>query len=266
MSVARNRNSVNSDWWSIAFTDHYESDYYDIDGFVSDPERLTIAADDLVLMGDVAKKKVLHMQCNFGMETISLARLGAEVTGADICPEAIAGAKRLADLCKLNANFQIWDANSDSLSDCLTDRNFDMVIANYGVLEWIKDIGNYFLQAASVLREGGRLCLTEVHPVAKWMLRTGSDPMARYMDDAPCIENGVSYVNGKGYGEIIAYHHPMSRILSAILEAGFKIEKFEERESSSYRFHRSMVPAGDRWTWPKLPFGAPLLFAVVASK
>jgi len=257
----------NAGWWQRALQDHLSSDYYDLSGFAADPARLTIGEDDLRALGPLEGRDVLHLQCNFGLDTISLARLGASVVGADNCVPALAAARSLAGRCSANARFVEWDANDGELDRCVGGSRFDTVFASYGVLDWIVDLHAYFRQASAVLRPGGRLYLAEVHPVAKWLMRRVSDPAADYCAQSVTAEAGASYATGGDFGPLAAYAHPVSAILGAMLAAGLRPALVEERASSSYRFHRSMVQLPDgRWGWPKLAEGAPMVLALAALR
>lgn len=258
--------SENSNWWSSAFPDHYKSAYYDVEGFISNPRKLTVGQDVIDILGDVDGKSLLHLQCNFGLDTLSYARLGASVTGVDICDDALDAARLLANKCGSTAIFAKWDANMDSLQHRLFNSKYDIVTASYGVLEWIENIDQYFGQVASVLANGGKFILIEVHPVAKWLLRQANNQTFSYLDQSQSIESGISYASGEQHGVIISYHHTFSQVLMSALKSGLKIEKLVEYDSSSYRFHRSMCKRDERWVWPKLPSGAPMLFSLVASK
>ena len=257
----------NAGWWERALHDHLASEYYDLPGFVVDLARLTIGEDDLLALGPLDGKDVLHLQCNFGLDTISLARLGARAVGADNCVPALAAARALAERCAADAIFVEWDANGGDLAQCVGERQFDTVFASYGVLDWVADLHDYFMQACTVLRPGGMMYLVEVHPVAKWLMRCETDSNAAYCAQTMTHERGASYATGAEFGALTAYAHPLHAIVTAMLLAGLELVLMEERPSSSYRFHRSMTMQSDgRWAWPKLADGAPMILALGARK
>lgn len=232
-----------------------------------DLARLTIGEDDLLALGPLDGKDVLHLQCNFGLDTISLARLGARAVGADNCVPALAAARALAERCAADAIFVEWDANGGDLAQCVGERQFDTVFASYGVLDWVADLHDYFMQACAVLRPGGMMYLVEVHPVAKWLMRCETDSNAAYCAQTMTHERGASYATGAEFGALTAYAHPLHAIVTAMLLAGLELVLMEERPSSSYRFHRSMTMQSDgRWAWPKLADGAPMILALGARK
>lgn len=256
---------ANSKWWSEAFASHFGSEYYGVEAFVTDRRAITLGADDVALLGDLRARSLLHLQCNFGLDTLSFGRLGARVTGVDVCPEAIAAASSLAGRCGIAARFLNWDANRDDLDTVLHGDRFDVVTASYGALEWIEDLDRYFAQAAMVLRPGGGvLHVAEVHPVAKWMLRRLGQPSISYIESGSEQEVGASYANGLSFGAVRSRSHSLADILQGIARAGLRLVKFEEHTTSSYRFHRNMTAVGNRWAWPKIDAGAPLVFSLLA--
>src|SRR5688500_10169118 len=119
---------ANQELWNKRTKVHKDADFYDVPGFMQGKEVLTPI--ELSELGDVKGKTLLHLQCHFGLDTLSWARHGAIVTGIDFSQEAIAEAKRIAIAMKLDADFiccNIYDA-----SDLLNDQEFDIVFTSYG--------------------------------------------------------------------------------------------------------------------------------------
>lgn len=256
---------ANREWWSAVFSSHYTSDFYDVESFVANERAITLGSDDVQLLGDISDRSLLHLQCNFGLDTLSFRRLGARVTGTDLCTEAITAATSLAERCGLVARFLKWDANRDDLESLLNGERFDIVTVSYGALEWVENLDDYFAQASSVLRLGGGvLHVAEAHPVAKWILRRLGRPSINYGDTGVDDEVGASYANGMKFGAIRPHAHSLADILQGIARAGLRIIRFQENTTSSYRFHRNMIPVDGRWAWPKVGAGAPLVFSLLA--
>lgn len=122
------------------------------------------ADQDRQRLGDVQDKSLLHLQCHFGMDTLSWARLGAKVTGVDFSEKAIDAAQSLAKEVGLEARF--IGANLYDLPDLpdLGHEQFDIVIATYGVLSWLPDLDRWAKVVAHFLKPGGTFCLVEIHP------------------------------------------------------------------------------------------------------
>ncbi|MDR6551653.1 class I SAM-dependent methyltransferase [Paenibacillus qinlingensis] len=102
---------------------------YDIAGFKAGKSSLTpIELEELC---DVAGKSMLHLQCHFGMDTLSWARLGANVTGVDFSEDAIALAEQLCEETGLDARFICTDIYE--LPKVL-DEKFDIIYTSGGCL------------------------------------------------------------------------------------------------------------------------------------
>lgn len=84
---------INRSAWDARIETHLQSNFYDLGCFKQGKN--SIPDLDKSLLGNVRGKKVLHLQCHFGMDTISLARMGAEATGIDFSEIGIKAAKTL---------------------------------------------------------------------------------------------------------------------------------------------------------------------------
>src|SRR5258708_1994976 len=149
----------NRAWWDERVSLHAGSTFYDLEGF----RRGGLALDDVeqAEVGEVAGMEMVHLQCHFGLSSLSWVRLGAMVTGVDFSPEAVSLARRLAADTGLEARF-VCCALFDTL-DHVQDR-FDVVFSSYGVLSWLPDLVRWAQIVAALLRPGGRLHLIELHP------------------------------------------------------------------------------------------------------
>src|SRR5947209_13048063 len=154
---------ANLDWWNDAAQIHAQGDAYELAAFKSGKSKLKPL--ELAEVGDVAGKSLLHLQCHFGLDTLSWARLGALVTGLDFSPAAIEAATQLAGETGLatTANFvcaDVYDAPA-----ALQKRAYDIVYTGHGALIWLPDIDRWAWTVRSLLRPGGRLYLAEFHPI-----------------------------------------------------------------------------------------------------
>src|SRR5579884_3728471 len=154
----------NQELWNNLAKIHINSKFYDVESFIKG--RCSLNPIELGLLGDVKGKSVLHLQCHFGMDTLSLARMGAQVTGVDFSEVAIKKANELNDLLNLNARFVLCDVNV--LNEKLADK-FDILFASYGVLGWHSDLEKWAGIASHFLKQNGVFHLVEFHPVL-WML------------------------------------------------------------------------------------------------
>jgi SAM-dependent methyltransferase len=218
---------------------------------------------------------VLHLQCHIGTETLSLARRGARVVGVDFSTEAIAQARALADDLQIDAEF--LEADVLRLEDSLS-RRFDLVYASYGVLCWIGSLPAWAKVAAAFLVPGGRLVLIDGHPIAAAIAKDGlcGD---RIKLDWPCLpgEGPIRIDTPGSYAapdaetqkhERYQWPHGIGEILQAVIDAGLRVERFEEHTEASYGSHPGMIrTTDDRWRLPDPLHGRyPLLFTLVARK
>ena len=148
-----------------AWTDiHVGSAFYDVDSFRDGRNGIRIGAVEQAEVGDVTGKSLLHLQCHFGMDTLSWARLGATVTGADFSAAGVAAARALAADVGIDATFV--ESNVYDLRTAL-DGQFDIVYTSGGVLGWLPKIGPWAEVAAHFVKPGGFLYVYEIHPVAQ---------------------------------------------------------------------------------------------------
>lgn len=121
----------------------------------------TLFPEELELLGPLEGKSLLHLQCNAGQDSLSLARLGARVTGVDISDEAIEFARVLSASSGIPATFH----RSDLYEWFPQSPEFDLVFCSYGALCWLSDLPAWARGVARCLAPGGRLVLLEFHPV-----------------------------------------------------------------------------------------------------
>ena len=145
--------------WNELVEIHTKSGGYDVQGFLKGKN--TLHSIELDALGDVKDNKLLHLQCYFGLDTLSWVRLGAKVTGVDFSDKAVELARMLNDKTGLDADF--INCNIYDLPKQLNKR-FDVVYTSYGVLNWLNDIENWARIASSYLKSGGTLFIAEFHP------------------------------------------------------------------------------------------------------
>ena len=144
----------NRELWDAWTKIHVASEFYDVEGFRNGTRPIRIADYERDEVGPVDGLSLLHLQCHFGLDTLSWARLGATVTGADFSPEAVAAARALASEVGIEARFVESDVYG--LPGVL-DEQFDIVYTSGGVLEWLPDIARWGQVAAGFVRPGGFL-------------------------------------------------------------------------------------------------------------
>ena len=125
-------------------------------------------------LGDLTGQRGVHLQCHIGTDTLSLARLGARMTGLDFSSAALAHARRLAQRTGIDIDFH--EADVYDAVDALGPAAFDFVYTGVGALCWLPDVSSWARVAADLLRPGGRLFIREAHPVL-WALDDQSDAL-----------------------------------------------------------------------------------------
>ena len=158
--------------WNERTPVHAASDFYDVESFKSG--RITLNDIERREVGDVSGKTLLHLQCHFGLDTMSWARLGAKATGVDFSGAAIELARSLNDELGLDARFIC--SNVYDLPEVL-DEQFDVVFTSYGVLVWLPDVKRWTEVVYNHLKPGGVFYIVEFHPFTDVFVQSESGEM-----------------------------------------------------------------------------------------
>lgn len=172
---------LNQASWDERAALHGQDSFYDTAALLAGASSLQ--QPELDLVSDVDRAALLHLQCHFGLDTLSWARLGARVTGVDFSATAVEKARALASRAELDVEFVHADVLN--LPENLYGR-FDVAVATYGIFTWIGDLQAWADNAAATLRPGGRLVVVDLHPLAQ-MIET-LEPLVvdfPYTDDEP---------------------------------------------------------------------------------
>ena len=259
--------------WDEVTPVHVASAFYDVAGFKQQPDSLTpVETEEL---GDVAGKTLLHLQCHFGMDTISWAGRGALVTGVDFSPPAIAQARALAMELGIAARF--LESNVYDLPERLQEQ-FDIVFTSYGALPWLPDLRRWAQVAARYVQPGGVFYLAEFHPFAAVFDDLPDDLRVRY----PYFSTGAPVMPVMFEGEDADYADPTAKlehrqtylfpftladVVTALIEAGLQIEFLHEFPFSTYQFMPITRQHGKHDVRLFAHHGSiPLLFSVLARK
>jgi ubiquinone/menaquinone biosynthesis C-methylase UbiE len=250
---------------------HARSEMYDLEGFRAGRRRLHPL--EIGELGDVSGKTMLHLQCHFGLDSLSWADRGAIVTGADFSEKAITLARVLSEELEIPARFVL--SNLYDLPQAL-DETFDIVFTSYGVLTWLPDITRWAEVVAHFLRSGGTFYIAEIHPTS-YIFDDGSevtDLRGRYpyftFGEPLSFPVEGSYADPTAHvnePEEHAWPHTLGDIVTALLKAGLTIEYLREHPFTVYQQGQWLRPAGDG-TWvlkDGLP-SIPLLFSIKAQK
>jgi len=174
---------INKQSWNNRTEFHVNSAFYDMDAFLKGKSSLNNI--ELNVLGDIKGKSILHLQCHFGQDSISLQRLGAEVVGVDLSDKSIAKAKEIA--LKTNSNAKFICSDIYSLPNCL-DQQFDMVYTSYGTIGWLPDLDKWASVVQHFLKPGGKFVFVEFHPVV-WMFDDDFDKIGyNYFNSGAIVE------------------------------------------------------------------------------
>lgn len=256
---------ANKTLWNKRTTVHKDSSFYDLPSFLKGTTSLKkIELDEL---GDVRGKKILHLQCHFGMDTLSLARIGAIVTGIDLSDEAIGEAKKLNDQLGLDAQFIC--CNVYDLPQHLNEQ-FDIVFTSYGVIGWLPDLRLWACIINQYLKPGGFFYMAEFHPVV-WMMDEDFQSVKYYYHNRELIEIESTGTYTDRHANIKAkeysWNHSISEVLNALLHQSLQLEFFNEFSYSPFPCFNNMVEGPDgNWRVKGLEDKIPMVYSLKASR
>ncbi len=257
--------TANKHLWNQRTAVHKDSSFYNLAGFKAGDNVLTPI--ELNELGDVKGKKMLHLQCHFGMDSLNWARLGADVTGVDLSDEAIKEAKQLNDDLKMNAKFIC--CNVYDLKEHL-DEKFDIVFTSYGTIGWLPDLDKWAGLIAHYLKPSGTFYMADFHPVV-WMFDDEFTHIQYYYENREVIvtENYGTYtdrkadIKGKEYG----WNHSTSELLNALIKQGLQIQQFNEFMYSPYsNFTNSVETSKGQWQIKGMEGKIPMVYSILAMK
>lgn len=247
---------------------HVNSAFYDLPAFKKGKNALEPM--DIEEVGAVAGKSLLHLQCHFGMTTLSWARMGAVVTGVDLSGESIHTARSLAEELNIPAHF--IEANIYDLPAAL-DEQFDIVYTSYGVLNWLPDLKRWAQIVAGYVKPGGIFYLADYHPFS-WV----------FADETPQLEISYDYFYSQvlkmttdgtyadqqarlEHKDSYEWQHTMSEIINSLLQVGLHIEFLHEFSFCNYPRLPFMEKRADGyWHLPEGIPGLPWMYSIRARK
>ncbi len=207
---------------------HERSRFYDLEGFKTG--KSTLEPLEIEEVGDVAGKSLLHLQCHFGMDTLSWARRGARVTGADFSDEAVKLARVLAAELNLPAEFVC--SNIYDLPRVL-EGEFDIVFTSYGVLSWLPDLNAWGKVIAHFLKPGGAFHLVEYHPFTSMLGDDGHtfeypyfhtpDPVKLHSTGSYAAPEATDFTHTE-----YNWSHSLADVVNALVRAGLRLEFLHE--------------------------------------
>jgi SAM-dependent methyltransferase len=263
--------------WDAWTAIHTSGDFYDVQRFRDDPNDVRIRRWEQEEVGDVTGKNVLHVQCHFGLDTLSWARLGAaHVTGVDFSEPAIAFAKELARETGLEDRSRFVVSNVYDLPGPLEGETFDLVYTSRGVLGWLPDLEPWARIVAGFVQPGGLFYITEGHPVMwaidddqqtpndlklaydYWGGETLSFPVqGSYADPTADVDAEVEH----------GWNHSLGEIVTLLARNGLRVELLDEKRVLEWPAPFLQDRGDGTWGFPADQKGTfPLMYSLRARK
>jgi len=247
---------------------------YGIQRYVDDADALSdVVRFDQPLLGDISGKRTVHLQCHIGTDTLSLARLGAEVTGLDFSENAVAEARRLAADAGVEVEFVQADVRD--AADTLPRGTFDLVYTGIGALCWLPSISEWAGVVADLLAPGGTLHIREGHPVL-WAMNEDLPGLSlafpyfeqttplEWDDDSTYVEVAAPLKSTRTY----EWNHGLGEIVTALLERGLRLDTLVEHDSVPWEAlpgRMTLRPDGE-YALTEQPSVMPLSYTIRATK
>lgn len=231
---------INKDSWNQRVEPHLASDFYNVKAFKEGKSSLNEI--ELELLGDVKGKKILHLQCHFGQDTMSLTRMGAECVGVDFSDKAIASAEEIKKDLGLETRFICSDIYS--LDPSILDEKFDIVFTSYGTIGWLPDINKWAQVVRKFMKDDGQFVFAEFHPVI-WMFDDDVTKVTYSYFNREVIEEieKGSYTDKSDHlrTKFMTWNHGLTEVFNALKSQGLKMSDFHEYDYSPYNCFNNTV-------------------------
>lgn len=254
---------TNKTSWNQRTQEHFDSDFYDVKSFLRG--KTSLNRIEINLLGNITEKRILHLQCHFGMDSISLSRMGASVVGVDLSDEAIEKARYLAK--ETNTDTQFICCNIFDLPNHLSEE-FDIIFMSYGVISWYPDLNKWGELISRYLKPNGKFVMVEFHPVL-WMLDTQFKKIAYpYSREEPFVETSETYTDTseKSRYQEVTWNHGLSKVFQGLLNNHLQITHFEEYDYSPYNLFSDMTEENGKFRVAGMERLIPILFSIIANK
>ena len=256
--------AANQRLWNAYTPVNERSKVYDLDAFRKGKSSLNKV--ELAELGDVKGKTLLHLQCHFGQDTLSWARLGARVTGVDFSETAIALGRSLSRELSIEARF--IESNIYNLPQVLADK-FDIVFTSYGALCWLPDLERWANIIRHFLEKTGTFYMVEFHPILTMFDDQGAFKYRYFAANEPVRERVTKgcYSNADAVFDADSYewNHSLADTINALLQAGLQIEYVHEFPFCAYGDRPFLVQRADGfWYHRNESVNVPLMFSIKA--
>ncbi len=265
MNPENNYIEINKHSWNNRTETHLSSTFYNLEGFLKGESSLNPI--ELEILGDIKGKSILHLQCHFGQDSISLSRLGAKVTGIDLSDKAIENARRIAK--ETNSDVEFICCDLYDLEKHL-DKQFDIVFTSYGTITWLPDLDKWGKLISRFLKPHGKFVFVEFHPVV-WMFDDNFEKIGYNYFNVEAIvetENGTyADKNANISQSYVTWNHSLSEVLSSLLNNSLKLTEIQEYDYSPYDVFSNMIEfQPKKYRIKHLDNKIPMIYSIVAVK
>jgi len=256
---------INKLSWNKRTVSHLKSDFYDVEGFLKGKSSLNEI--ELNLLGDVKGKSILHLQCHFGQDTISLGRLGATVTGIDLSDKAIESANNLSKKADIEATFIC--CNIYDLPNYLNEQ-FDIVFTSYGTIGWLPYIDKWAEIVSKYLKPNGNFIFVEFHPVV-WMFDDDFKNIKyKYFNSDAIVETeSGTYADKEAEinEECITWNHGIGEVVNSLINSNVELISLKEYDYSPYDcFNGTIEIEPKKYRIRKMRDKIPMVYSIVGKK
>lgn len=256
---------INKKTWNEKTDVHVSSEFYANEDFLNG--KTSLNEIELKLLGDIKDKSILHLQCHFGQDTLSLSRMGAKTTGIDLSDNAILKAKEFNKLLNLDSQFICCDIYD--LPNHLSQQ-FDIIFTSYGTIGWLPDLNKWADIISHFLKPKGQFIMADFHPVV-WMFDNNfKEVFYSYFNVEPIIEEETGTYgdrDAKIQTKTITWNHPTSEVLNALIKSGLEINAFNEYNYSPYNcFNETEEFEKGKFRIKHLENKIPMVFSLSATK
>jgi len=256
--------------WDQRVPVHVASAFYDVEGWLASGRGPR--PDEADVLGDVGDLDLVHLQCHFGLDTLSWARAGARVTGLDFSQPAVDEARALARRAGLEGRATFVCADVHDAVAALGGATFDVVYVSLGALCWLPSVDRWAAVAGALTRPGGRLFVHDVHPLADALADDELVVEHSYFEgpEAFVDDSGSTYTDGDatvGVGRSFSWAHGLGEIVTAVLGHGFTLERLVEHDWTAFARFPWLVRQGDQhYAIPPGRPRVPLSFTLLARR
>lgn len=252
----------NKEAWNLKTSHHVDSEFYELKDFFKGKN--VLRSIELGLLGDVSGKRILHLQCHFGMDSLSLARMGADVIGVDLSDQAIAQAQKLNEQLSLNAKFVCCDIYD---SPKYIDEQFDIVFTSYGTIGWLPDLDRWAKVIRHFLKPDGHFVMVDFHPFI-WTFDDAMKNISYHYFNRETIIEKTSGTYADRSAEIEtethSWNHPISEILTALINNNLAISAFNEYDYSPYNCFQNLEErAVNEYVFQHIKYAIPITYSIV---